>query len=64
MDLQLLRDLEDPNLEITLEELVVRDSAQVYDPNLIQEFYERCTARGIIFSFYPDSPGASSMSDG
>ncbi|GAA5832096.1 hypothetical protein JCM5353_008068 [Sporobolomyces roseus] len=63
MDLQLLRDLEDTSLEITLEELVVKDTAQVYDQNLIQEFYERCTARGIIFTFQPDSPAGSSMSD-
>ncbi|GAA5823349.1 hypothetical protein JCM5353_008243 [Sporobolomyces roseus] len=63
MDLQLLRDLEDHSLGITLEELVVRDSAQVYSPDLIQEFYERCTARGIIFTFYPDSPDGSSTSD-
>lgn len=63
MDLQLLRDLEDMSLEVTLEELVVRDSAQVYSPDLIQEFYERCTARGIIFTFYPDSPDGSSTSD-
>ncbi|GAA5825097.1 hypothetical protein JCM5353_006505 [Sporobolomyces roseus] len=63
MDLQLLRDLEDTSLEIHLEELVVKDTAQVYDQNLIQEFYERCTARGIIFTFQPDSPEGSSMSD-
>ncbi|GAA6009030.1 hypothetical protein JCM11491_005717 [Sporobolomyces phaffii] len=56
MDLQLLDDLEDPNLEVTLEELTVRDQAQVYDPDLIQQFYERCVARGIVFTFQPDSP--------
>ncbi|GAA5887038.1 hypothetical protein JCM16303_007113 [Sporobolomyces ruberrimus] len=56
LDLQLLNDLEDDSLEITLEELTVRDEAQIYDPDTIQQFYERCVKRGIVFTFQPDSP--------
>ncbi|GAA5886552.1 hypothetical protein JCM16303_006606 [Sporobolomyces ruberrimus] len=59
LDLQLLNDLEDHSLEISLKELVVRDQAQGYDPVLLKKFEERCRKRGVEFVFYPDTPLSS-----
>ncbi|GAA6059469.1 hypothetical protein JCM10212_005408 [Sporobolomyces blumeae] len=58
-DQQLIRDLSDPTLAIHLETFIVRDAASAYDPDDIQSFYEHCTARGIIFTFQPDSAATS-----
>lgn len=58
-DATLVRDLDDDQVEITLRELVLHDEATAYDAALVARVRDKCRARGVTFTFCPDSPAPS-----